>query len=200
MTMQWRSLLLQGKSGRGAGSCILAVVLLVCAGGQARTVHVSQRELAGIDAGSQERTLGAALAGLRAGDAVVIHGGVYREEVSFERSGSAEAPISIEAAEGEYVVVTGADRLTDWDKAADEDGVFSTSWPHRFVGWNEHFTHPGDDYHRLIGRCEQVFIDAYPLRQVLQRDKLSRGTFYVDLDARRLSSSPPTAGTSPAEK
>jgi len=186
MTMQWRSLLLQGKSGRGAGSCILAVVLLVCASGQARTVHVSQGELAGIDAGSQERTLGAVLAGLRTGDTVIVHGGIYREEVSVEQSGSAEAPISIEAADGEYVVVTGADRLTDWEKAANEDSVFSTSWPHRFVGWNEHFTHPGDDYHRLIGRCEQVFIDAYPLRQVLQRDKLSRGTFYVDLDARRL--------------
>ena len=38
----------------------------------------------------------------------------------------------------------------------------------------------------LIGRCEQVFINGYPLRQVLAREQLSRGTFFVDLDAKLL--------------
>jgi hypothetical protein len=145
----------------------LSILALVCATGRARVRHVSQRELPGIDSGSQERTIGAALAGVRAGDRIVIHGGVYREELTVERSGSANAPISLEAAEGEYVVLTGADHLTKWTKLDGDQPVYSTSWPHKFVGWNEHQTHPADDYHRLIGRCEQVFVNGYPLGQVL---------------------------------
>src|ERR1039458_1982121 len=41
-------------------------------------------------------------------------------------------------------------------------------------------THPDDDYHRLIGRCEQVAIDGYLLRQVLAADQLAPGAFFAD--------------------
>ncbi len=34
-------------------------------------------------------------------------------------------------------------------------------------------THPDDAYHRLIGRCEQVAIDGYLLRQVLDYWKIA---------------------------
>lgn len=117
--------------------------MLVCVRGHARVRHVSQRELSGIDPSNQKRTIGAALAGVRAGDRIIIHGGVYREELTVERSGSAGAPISLEAAEGEYVILTGADHLTKWTKLDGDQPVYSTSWPHKFVGWNEHHTHPG---------------------------------------------------------
>jgi len=168
------------------GLCFLSIVMLVCATGHARVRHVSQDTLSGIDPGRQQRTIGAALADARAGDRIVIHGGVYREKLTLERSGSADAPISIEAAEGEYVVLTGADHLTNWTKLNGDQPVYCTPWPHKFVGWNERYTHPDDDYHRLIGRCEQVFINGYPLGQVLQRDKLGRGTFFADIDTQRL--------------
>jgi parallel beta-helix repeat protein len=123
---------------------------------------------------------------LEPGDTLLLHGGVYRELVSIDKSGTAQQPITIRAAEGESVTLTGADRITDWTLIPGSDRVYSTLWPHKFVAWNKTYTHPNDDYHRLIGRCEQVFIDGYPLRQVLERDKLSRGTFFVDLDAERL--------------
>ena len=42
-------------------------------------------------------------------------------------------------------------------------------WSHHFIGWSKTGTHPGDDYHKMIGRCEQVFILGYPLLQVLDR-------------------------------
>ena len=84
------------------------------------------------------------------------------------------------------MVLTGADRITAWTAIPDEDRVYVADWPHRFIAWNEHHTHPSDEFHRLIGRSEQVFINAYPTRQVLERDKLARGTFFVDLDAKRL--------------
>jgi hypothetical protein len=42
-------------------------------------------------------------------------------------------------------------------------------------------THPDDDYHRLLGRCEQVAIDGYLLRQVLEAKHSAPGTFFVDI-------------------
>ncbi len=151
-----------------------------------RTWHVAQQEISQIDSDQQVRTIGEAVSRAEPGDTILIHGGIYRESVRIGKSGTEDKPIIIRAAEGEYVVLTGADHLTDWTAVPSEDHVYVTDWPHRFITWNEHCTHPGDEFHRLIGRCEQVFINAYPMRQVLTRDKLARGTFFVDLDAKRL--------------
>ena len=71
------------------------------------------------------------------------------------------------------MVVTGADPLVDWRREDNKQQIFSTPWPHRFVTWNQTNAHPGDDYHLLIGRCEQVFAEHYPLQQVLGRDQLA---------------------------
>ena len=152
----------------------------------AKTWHVAKATIAGISAADQVNRIDEAVARVQAGDTIVIHGGVYREKVVLSQSGSAEAPITLRAAEGEYVVMTGADPITEWSQEPGEDHAYSAPWPHTFIGWNPHHTHPSDEYHRLIGRCEQVFINGYRLGQVLQRARLSRGTFYVDLDAQRL--------------
>src|SRR5262249_20340048 len=92
-----------------------------------------------------------------------------------------EAPIRLEAAPGEEVVVTGADRLTGWKKAEERRPVYSVSWPHKFIGWNANMTHPGDAYHQIIGRCEQVAVNDYLLRQVLSLDQLAPGAFFADV-------------------
>ncbi len=149
-------------------------------------LHVTQKPLADIPSDSQVRTIGQAVTHLQPGDTVLIHGGIYRERVTIDRSAEPNKPITIRAADGEMVVLTGADRITDWTPVQGEDRAYSTPWPHKFVAWNKSQAHPDDDYHRLIGRCEQVFIDGYPLHQVLERNKLSRGTFFADTDARLL--------------
>lgn len=115
------------------------------------------------------------------GDVIVIRGGVYRERVLVKTSGTAEAPIRFEAAPGEHVVVTGADRLGGWRKSEDARPIYSVAWPHRFIGWNRSMTHPDDEYHRIIGRCEQVAVDGYLLRQVLDAGQLAPGAFFVDV-------------------
>ncbi len=153
---------------------------------EARLLHVTQKPLAGIPADSQFGAIGKAAAQVQPGDTVLIHGGVYREGVVIDKSGEAEKPVTIRAAEGEPVTITGADRLTDWSQAPGEERVYSTPWPHKFVAWNKSQTHPDDGYHRLIGRCEQVFIDGYPLHQVLERGTLSRGMFFADTEAQKL--------------
>ena len=132
------------------------------------------------------KTIGAAAKLVKAGDTVVIHAGVYREQVAVDADGTVAAPITFRAASGERVVVTGADLLTRWRKEAGEGNVFSTPWPHRFITHYKSMAHPNDDRHRMIGRAEQVFVHAYPLGQVLRRDQLSRGTFHVDVEAKRL--------------
>jgi len=62
-----------------------------CQGGEAR----AHRELAG------------ALAGVRAGDTVVIREGTYTRQLVLERSGALGAPITVRAYEGETVTITG---------------------------------------------------------------------------------------------
>ena len=156
------------------------------ASAQARVVHVSQQALAGVAAEDQFRSIAEAARGAAAGDRVVIHGGTYRETVIVEASGSAEKPIVFEAAPAEHVVVTGADLITDWRREDDAQQIYSTPWPHQFIGWSRTHAHPDDDRHLLIGRCEQVFAEHYLLRQVLARAQLSRGTFFADLDGQRL--------------
>jgi hypothetical protein len=152
----------------------------------AKTWHVAPEAIQSIATTEQFETIGEGVARARPGDEVTIHGGIYREKVIVDQNGLPDKPIRIRAAEGEYVVITGADHITDWSETQRDAHVYVTGWPHEFVGWNDHNTHPADDYHRLIGRCEQVFVNGYTLGQVLERDRLIRGTFYVDLETERL--------------
>ena len=110
------------------------------------------------------KTISRAATAVGPGDVVVIRGGVYRERVSVKARGTPEAPIRFEAAPGEHVLLTGADRLTGWRKTDESRPVYSVPWPHRFITWNRSMTHPDDEYHRLIGRCEQVIVDGLLLR------------------------------------
>jgi hypothetical protein len=177
---------------RRMGSVVTLLLFLACLPAAAKTYVVSQRHPAASDenpgtAAKPLKTIGAAAKVVKAGDAVTIRAGVYREAVTVEASGTAEAPIVFRAADGERVVVTGADLITKWQKAEGLEGnVYAAAWPHRFISWNKTFAHPDDDFHRVIGRAEQVIVHGYLLRQVLRREELARGTFYVDLAAKRL--------------
>lgn len=165
---------------------VLILGLYFCAAANGKALHVSGESLAGIGQQEQMRTISEAASLAEPGDTVIIHNGVYRETVVIEKNGQSNNPIKFQAAAGAGVIMTGADRITEWTKSPGEDRIYSTPWPHKFITWNRYNTHPDDDYHRLIGRCEQVFVNGYALRQVLERDKLARGTFYVDLDGERL--------------
>ena len=164
----------------------LSLVLALGSSLQAATYEVAQQNpQAGDDApGTAERpwkTVSRAAEMARPGDVVVIHGGVYRERVVVKTSGTAEAPIRFEAGLGEWVILTGADRLTGWRKSDETRPIYSVAWPHKFIPWNRSMTHPDDEYHRVIGRCEQVMVDGYLLRQVLAAGQLAPATFFADV-------------------
>lgn len=165
---------------------VVGLGLVLGLGLHAATYEVAQQNPQASDdaPGTVERpwkTVAKAAETARAGDVVVIRGGVYRERVLVKTSGTAQAPIRFEAAPGEHVVVTGADRLTGWRKADETRPIYSVAWPHKFITWNRTMAHPADEYHRVIGRCEQVAVDGYLLRQVLSADQLAPGAFFVDI-------------------
>ncbi len=153
---------------------------------QAATYEVAQQDPQASDdaPGTAERpwkTIVKAAERVGPGDVVVIRGGVYRERGFVKTSGTVQAPIRFQAAPGEQVVLTGADRLTAWRKEDEARPIYSVAWPHKFIGWNRSMTHPDDEYHRIIGRCEQVAVNGYLLRQVLSAGQLAPGAFFVDV-------------------
>ncbi|MHB8902848.1 MAG: right-handed parallel beta-helix repeat-containing protein [Thermoguttaceae bacterium] len=118
------------------------------------------------------KTIGKAADALRPGDTVLIHAGIYREHVRPARGGNPSQPITYAAAEGESVVLSGADVVDGWVPVP--GGIWKKQpWDHRFP------THPDDDFHRLIGRCEQVIDRGKLLRQVAALDEVEPGTFYA---------------------
>ena len=137
--------------------------------------HVAQKHPDASDEnpGTAERpwkTIARAAEALRPGDTARIHAGLYREAVRPARSGTAESPITYAAADGEEVVITGADVVAGWTKVEGE--VWKKApWRHRFA------THPDDERHRLIGRCEQVIFEGRLVRQVAAVSDMERGTF-----------------------
>jgi parallel beta-helix repeat protein len=167
---------------RRAGWFVLASGISV----SAATYEVAQRSPQASDDGDGTRerpwkTITRAAERAGPGDTVLVRDGIYREHVIAKTSGTAGAPIQFEAVRGAHVVLTGADRLTGWQKTEGGQPIYRVPWTHRFIGWSKHMTHPDDDYHRLIGRCEQVAIDGYLLRQVLEANQLAPGTFFVDI-------------------
>jgi parallel beta helix pectate lyase-like protein len=168
--------------------CLL-FILSIARPSNASVWHVSPTALPAIPVKNQFRTIQESVRRVNPGDVILIHSGVYRETVIIEKNGTATKPIRFEAAPDANVVVTGLDRLTSRRK--EKGNVYSTVWTHHFIPRSKYEAHPDDEYHRLIGRAEQVVVDGNLLRQTLQRDQLSPGSFYVDLEGKRLYICPP---------
>lgn len=66
-------------------------------------------------------TIGKAVEAAGPGTTVVVKGGTYREQVNVDKSGTADSRISIRAAAGERVVISGADRITGWRRCSQEE-------------------------------------------------------------------------------
>jgi hypothetical protein len=164
-------------------------LLLVCGVEWAASYYVAQQHADASDeiAGTLEapwKTISRAAKTLEPGDTAIIYSGVYREYVEPARGGTPGLPITYRSAEGQEVIVTGADIVTGWTRV--NEGVWKKEpWPHRFP------THPNDERHHLIGRCEQVIVGGKLLKHVESLDDVSPGAFFADTKARVLYVSPP---------
>jgi len=168
-------------SATASAGCVMVVAL--CLGAE---YHVAQERPRASDdnagtAAMPWKTISRAAEVLQPGDTVTVHEGVYREYVQPKRSGKEGAPIAYRAADGERVIITGADVIDDWVLDEGDDPVWRKS------PWTlKRPTHPNNERHRLIGRCEQVIVDGGPSQQVLTRPEMSPGTFCADTDAKVL--------------
>lgn len=166
---------------KGLHVAFLSVALTYVQVANAAMYHVAQHHPAASDegAGTQNmpwQTISKAAETLQPGDTAIIHAGVYRERVTPARGGTSDAPIAYQAAEGDEVVITGADIITGWQGVG--DGVWKKEpWTYRFP------THPNDERHRLIGRCEQVIVDGKLLKQVATREEMVAESFCADTQA-----------------
>lgn len=88
--------------------------------------------------GAAYRTIAGGLKQAKPGDTVVVRAGVYRESVRVP-SGSDEKPVTLKAAAGQRVIVSGAVPVTGWKKA--EGGLYTAALGFRpkrlLVGFRE---------------------------------------------------------------
>jgi len=176
----------------GAKCALLAVaLLLVVRPTDAAEYVVAQRDpkAADTNAGSAEapfKTISAAVAKVKAGDRVIIHGGDYRETVIVTASGTAEAPIVFEAAPGEKPVIKGSDILTGWQR--DEGQVWKSTLPplppRGQDGKAPSFWNTNDV--RQVFTRDGELLDAQRLRRVASREAMEAGTFFCDPKASAL--------------
>ncbi|MEI6500462.1 MAG: carbohydrate-binding protein, partial [Armatimonadota bacterium] len=74
-------------------------------------------------------TLQAAVNRLRPGDTLLIRGGVYREAVTFPRSGEPGRPITVKACRGEKVVIAGCEPIAGWTLHDAAKGIWKAPMP-----------------------------------------------------------------------
>ncbi len=55
------------------------------------------------------------------GDTVIVTKGLYREVVTFNKSGVAGAPITVKAQEGDEVILEGMQALSGWQRCQQDD-------------------------------------------------------------------------------
>ncbi len=161
---------------------VLALALIVHIGAAATyIVDVNHPQASDDNPGTEDKpfkSIGRAVQGLKPGDVVLIKAGEYREAITIEMNGAAGNPIVIKAYPGQEgkVIVLGSEHFTDW-KQLPGNPVWTTAWKYRL---KSHYPENWEDFGEYTKRCEMVFVDGKPLRQVLARGLLRLGTFFVD--------------------
>jgi parallel beta-helix repeat protein len=163
-----------------------AIVPMICCPkvGVAAVYHVSPvgDDSATGDAGHPLQTISHAADVAGPGDVVLIAPGVYREWVALTRSGTADKPITFQAEKAGTAIISGADPLTVWVPVSEHPGQYISDWPYDFIIDHNADGSPVRDHGAPppVGCAEQVLWESHPLRQVMNSDDLSPGSFWVD--------------------
>ncbi len=124
------------------------------------------------------KTISRAVKRLKPGDKVFIKAGVYREAITIKASGTPEKPIVISAYPGDErkVIVKGSEIFQKW-KQIPGNPVWIAQWKYHLEA---HYPENWEDFGDYAKRCEMVFVNGKPLKQVLAKGLLRLNTFYVD--------------------
>jgi len=143
------------------------------------------------------KTISKAASVAKPGDIVTVHEGIYREWVSPKYGGTSSQPIVYQAAEGENVVISGAEVITDWEKdgniwktviSNDFFGEFNPYSEILFGDWlftRDRIFHLGEVY--LNGRAmyEATSIDGVrnpKMSETSKEPEFSVYTWYAEVD------------------
>lgn len=121
------------------------------------------------------------------GTRVTVLPGTYRESII--AAGSASAPVTIEASIPGTVTVSGADVWTGWGQYSGNSNIYSHSWPYT---WGYCAQLPGPTEAGIVRRQEMLFVNGFPLTQVLSFGQMTVGTFFVNEGSRTVYIWPPS--------
>jgi alpha-N-arabinofuranosidase len=126
------------------------------------------------DGNGDYTTISAAVKNVQAGDTVEIYGGTYREEVVIPRGGNGESSrVTLKAASGQKVIITGSDIVNPEEWTQDSGNVytlvkansyfgdfnpFSIKWQKKGFQYSDYFI------------CGCVYINGIVLSQVFKKD------------------------------
>ncbi|MGB8591624.1 MAG: hypothetical protein WCD40_09605, partial [Candidatus Acidiferrales bacterium] len=110
---------------------------------------------------------------------VTIRPGTYREYVRITNAGpSMRASIRFQASQAGTAILSGSDLWTDWQPDPANPRVYLHPWKYR---WGDCEPPRGWPMIKELGlRREMIFVDAAPMTQVLSRNELKEGSFFVD--------------------
>src|ERR1700739_3813496 len=130
----------------------------------------------------------------KVGTKVIVNAGIYRESVNIDPvSNQSTVPLTVQAAVTGTAIISGADVLSSWAADPTYSSAYTTSWkPAEGIcalpsGWPTGFS-------SIALHTEMIFVNGYPLTQVLSYSQMRAGTFYVDEGSGSLHVWPP-AGT-----
>jgi len=114
----------------------------------------------------------------KAGDTVIVKGGIYRETLDIKNSGEKGKPIVFKAKEGEEVVITGADIVKGWERLKNEKRPIWVKKPWEHKVWAR-----GKEWK---WRAEQVIVDDNLYDQCFSLEEMKPGSFFWDNENKAL--------------
>ncbi len=102
------------------------------------------------------RTIQYAAEQAQPGDTVLVHAGIYREQIQPPRSGMEDAPICFQAAGDGEVILKGSEQIQDWEHV--EGDLWQACLPNRFFGnYNPYAVEVAGDWFRPLPAPDRVF-------------------------------------------
>ncbi len=113
------------------------------------------------------------------GTRIVVHPGVYREQISMNYHNKRnDSLIVLEAEQPGTVIISGSDLWSNWEEVK-ENTIYAHAWNYKWglavqpKGWKHLKLTP------IVRRREMVFVNGTALSQVLSIAEMTEGTFYV---------------------
>ena len=163
------------RNGRGGKALILMQALSLAGMLSAGEYHVAVNGCDSSKGSASQpfKTISAAAQVAQPGDVVTVHAGTYREGINPPRGGASESQrIVYQAAEGDQVIITGAEVVKNWSKTTND--TWTVTLPNRFFGsFNPYSDLIHGDWFSAKGRQHHtgaVYLDGHWLTEAARME------------------------------